>query len=228
MNNTIKNKIVITSILAILVSVATAQNNWVLITNHDGIKVYTSTQTNSKIKAVKVECKMEATLTQLAVVIFDINTSTQWVYRTKNCVVLKEISPEEIFYYAEVDTPWPISNRDFIAHLKLSQNPITKVLVIEAENAPYFLPQKNNIVRIMRSVGKWVVAPAGKDSINVEYTLYTDPGGNVPAWLINIFITKGPLESFQKLRKHIKKPVYANAQLPGIKKYFKQINIFKL
>jgi len=219
MNNTIKIKVVSTSILAILMSVVTAQNNWVLRTNHDGIKVYTSAQTNSKIKAVKVECTLQATLTQLAVVIFDINTSTQWVYRTKNCVVLKEISPEELFYYAEVDTPWPITNRDFIAHLKLSQNPITKVMVVEAENAPYFLPQKNNIVRVMRSLGKWVVAPAGKDSINIEYTLYTDPGGNVPAWLINMFITKGPLESFQKLRKHIKKSVYAQATLPSIKDY---------
>ncbi len=219
MNNTIKNKIVITSILAILMNVATAQNNWVLITNHDGIKVYTSTQTNSKIKAVKVECTLKATLSQLAVVIFDISTCNQWVYRTKNCSVLKQINSGDMYYYAEVEAPWPIANRDFIAHLKLSQNPDTKVMVVEADNAPHFVPQKGNIVRIMQSISKWVVSIQDEHTVKVEYTLFTDPGGNVPAWLINMFITKGPLESFQKLRTHIKKPVYANAQLPGIKNF---------
>ncbi|MEJ0101816.1 MAG: START domain-containing protein [Bacteroidota bacterium] len=219
MNNPINRKLLLIPTFAILMYAVKAQNNWVLKTDQDGIKVYTCTQTDSKIKAVKVECTLKATLSQLAVVIFDINTSNQWVYRTSNCAILKQINPWDIYYYAQVETPWPVADRDFIAHLKLSQNPVTRVMVVEADNAPYFVPLKHNVVRIMHSVSKWVVSLQDKYTIKVEYTLFTDPGGNVPAWLINMFITKGPLESFQKLREHIKKPAYAHVNIPSIKDY---------
>jgi hypothetical protein len=53
--------------------------------------------------------------------------------------------------------------------------------------------------------------------VNVEYTLFADPGGSVPAWLINLFITKGPMESFKKLKEHLAQPVNAHVHLPMIK-----------
>jgi hypothetical protein len=37
------------------------------------------------------------------------------------------------------------------------------------------------------------------------YTFETDPGGNVPAWLVNSFADKGPFESFKKLGELLKK-----------------------
>jgi hypothetical protein len=64
-----------------------------------------------------------------------------------------------------------------------------------------------------------VVSVIDSRTIKAEYTLYADPGGSVPAWLVNLFIADGPLESFQKLKEHIKKPAYANARLAGIKNY---------
>ena len=219
MQNSTTKKIILVTLTVMMICVVNAQNGWVLKKQEDGIKIYTRTQSNSKIKAIKVECIFNATLSQLAAVIFDINTNHQWVYRTKNYTVVKKNHPFDLYYYAEVETPWPVSNRDFIAHLKLSQNPVSRVMVVEAENAPYLLPQKQDIVRIMHSIGKWVVTVQNQTSIKAEYTLFTDPGGNVPSWLMNMFIADGPLESFQKLKEHLKKPVYANISLPGIRNF---------
>ena len=69
----------------------------------------------------------------------------------------------------------------------------------------------------MQSAGKWVITPTTEHTINVEYSLFTDPGGNMPAWLINMFITKGPLESFKKLKEQIKNPLYTLVSLTDIK-----------
>jgi hypothetical protein len=219
MHYSILRKLLLVIIAVMMMSMAKAQTHWILKRAENGIKVYTATHANSKIKSVKVECILNATLSQLAAVIFDISTNDQWVYRTKNCAVLKQINPLELYYYCEVETPWPVSNRDFIAHLRLSQNPLTKVMVVDAENAPSFIPSKQDIVRIPHSIGKWVVSVIDSRTIKAEYTLYADPGGSVPAWLVNLFIADGPLESFQKLKEHIKKPAYANARLAGIKNY---------
>ena len=43
---------------------AKAQENWRLKLDNDGIRIYTRTFPESKIKAVKVECSVEATLSQ--------------------------------------------------------------------------------------------------------------------------------------------------------------------
>jgi hypothetical protein len=52
--------------------------------------------------------------------------------------------------------------------------------------------------------------------VKVEYTLHLDAGGSVPAWLLNMFITQGPTESFIKLKAQLQKPVYKNVKLAYI------------
>jgi len=42
-------------------------------------------------------------------------------------------------------------------------------------------------------------------SISIVYTFEADPGGNLPAWLVNSFADKGPYESFKKLAELLKK-----------------------
>ena len=196
---------------------AQAQNSWALKTDREGIKVYTRAMPSSKIKAIKIECMLHTTLSQLAVAIFDINTAKQWVYSTKSCTLLKQVSPAELYYYSEISVPWPASNRDFVAHLKLYQDTATKVLTVDAENVAGFMPVKPDVVRVLQSVGKWVAAPAGANLVKVEYTLFADPGGNIPSWLVNMFITKGPLESFRKLRELLKSKAYNNTQLDFVR-----------
>jgi len=193
-----------------------AQEDWALKTNKDGIAVYTRSLPDSKFKAVKVECTFAASLSQLVAVILDVNTGDQWVYSTKSSVLLREVSASELFYYSEVSVPWPASNRDFIAHLKVVQDAHTKVVTVYGPTVPDYVPVKKDVVRILQSEGRWVISPIGPNRIKVEYTLRVDPGGNIPAWLINMFAAKGPLESFRNLRTHLQKPGYSNLHLPFI------------
>jgi len=193
-----------------------AQEGWRLKTDRDGIAVYTRLFPESKFKAIKVDVEVDATLTQLVAIILDVNTGADWVYSTKSSVLLKQVSPSELYYYSEVSIPWPASNRDFIAQLKAVQDPHTKVVTIYGPVFPDYLPEKKDIVRVRHSEGKWVITPVGSHRVKVEYTLRADPGGDLPAWLVNMFVTKGPYESFKKLKEQLKKPVYVNAKLPFI------------
>ena len=192
------------------------QENWSLKSDKDGIAVFTRSFPDSKFKAVKVECTLAASLSQLVAVILDVNTGDQWVYSTKSAYLLRQISASELFYYSEVSVPWPASNRDFIAHLKVVQDARTKVVTVYGPTVPDYVPVKKDVVRILQSEGRWVITPLGANRIKVEYTLRVDPGGNIPAWLINMFAAKGPTESFRKLKTHIQKPGYQNIHLPFI------------
>jgi hypothetical protein len=195
---------------------ASAQPNWELRTEKKDIKVYTRTFPDSKYKAIKVELILQTTLSRLVTVLLDIKTAPDWVYATKSAVLLKQVSPSELIYYSEVRLPWPMSNRDFIAHLITTQDPHTHVVTILGPTMNDYVPEKKDIVRVTRSEGKWILTPVDRDHIRVEYTLRTDPGGDIPAWLFNLFVTKGPLESFEHLKTQLDKPEYNDGRLPFI------------
>jgi hypothetical protein len=189
------------------------QDDWDLKTENEGIKVYTKTFPDSKFKAIRVDMDLRAGLSQIVALLMDVNAGTRWVYATKTSILLKQISPSELVYYSEVKLPWPLSNRDFIARLKVSQDAKTKVVTIDGPVIPDYVPVKDGIVRVTKSEGKWVITPTGPHHVKVVYILRMDPGGDLPAWLFNLFVTKGPSESFKSLQEELKKPVYERAHL---------------
>lgn len=193
--------------------IAQTSESWTLKSSNDSVDIFTRDIEGSKIKALKVECELEASLSQLVAVLLDVKESEKWLYHTSSIYIVKQVSQSEFYYYSKVELPWPLSNRDFIAHLKVSQNALTKVITIDAPCVHDMVPVDPKTVRISNSNGKWIISPAGINKVKVVYTLHTDPGGSIPAWLINSFMTQGPTQSFKKLKVHVQKPVYKNAKL---------------
>lgn len=189
---------------------ASAQNDWKLSVDKEGIKVYTSIVPESKIKAVKVECDLNTTPSQLVAVVMDINSATDWVYHVKSAKLIKQVSPSELYYYSEVSLPWPVANRDFVAHLTVSRDPATKVVTIDGPAVQGYVPVKKGVVRVDNSFGRWVITPIGANLVHVQYVIHTDPGGSIPAWMVNIFATDAPLKIFEGLKVQLQKPAYRN------------------
>lgn len=210
-------RIIIILFFLLKITGVSAQTNWELKNEKSGIKVYTSAVSDSKFKAIKVDCELKASLSQIVKVLLDIKNGPEWLYHTKLCTLIKQVSPDELYYYSEINIPWPVQNRDFVAHLKVHQNPDTKVVTIDGPAVPGFMPLKSGIVRVRSSKSLWVITPLTKDRIRVVYTLQLDPGGNLPAWLVNLFAAEGPMKSFEGLLLQLKKPVYQNAELAFIK-----------
>ncbi|GAC1302657.1 MAG: hypothetical protein NVSMB24_07570 [Mucilaginibacter sp.] len=198
-------------LLALRLLPASAQSTWKLRTDKEGIKIFAGDMANSKVKAIKVETVLNATASQVVAVVMDINASTEWVYHLKQSAIVKQVSPGELYYYAEVSLSWPAANRDFVAHLTVSQNPDTKVVTIDGPAVPGLVPVKKGVVRIENSTGKWVLTPISRDQVKVEYTIHVDPVGALPSWLVNMFATEAPMQIFRKMRVQLQKPVYRNS-----------------
>lgn len=193
-----------------------AQQSWTLKTEQDGIKVFTRSVADSKFKALKIECKLPTSARRLVAEILDVNNCPKWVYHTKSTSLIKRVSPAELYYYSEVDVPWPVQDRDFIAHLKVRQDPDTKVIIVDAPCVNEFVRERKDDVRIKHSIGRWVITPLSKSEVQVEYSIEVDPAGSVPAWLVNMFATEGPLESFKKLRQILRQPTDKGKQITFI------------
>lgn len=199
-------KLYILILISAVYNNANAQTDWQLRKNEEGIKVYVGNSPNSSIKMVKVECIIDATVDQLNAILLDAKAHEQWVYGTKTSYVVKKINSHELIYYSELSMPWPVKNRDVVVHLKLKQLP-GGALEVRAVAVDGFVPQKD-LVRITNSDVAWKVTPVAANQLKIEYTAMAEPGGYVPAWVVNMFSTQGPFETFKKLRKAITAPVY--------------------
>jgi ribosome-associated toxin RatA of RatAB toxin-antitoxin module len=205
--------LLITLLFGLKLNPALAQNDWTLKTEKEGIKIYTSQVPDSKIKAIKVEANFNASASQMVALLMDVKTSPDWVYHVKSAILVKQVSPSELYYYSEVNLPWPATNRDFVAHLTVTQNPDTKVVTIDAPAVTGLFPVKEGVVRVTDSKGKWIITPLGTDQIKVEYTIHVDPAGSLPSWMVNMFATEGPLKIFRNMRLQLQKRAYKNIEL---------------
>ena len=211
-------KKVIASILICCSCIAIhAQTTWELKKDKEGIKVYTGKLPNTAIKAVRVVCTVNASISQLTALLLDAKAHSQWVYGTKTSYLVKEISPGHIIYYSEATVPWPFTNRDVVIELSVTQQPVTKIVYVTVNTANNYVPIAKDKVRVMMCRSNWTVTPLGDNRLNIEYIAQADPGGSVPDWVTNLFCTKGPFETFKKLRELVASPVYRRTQYAFVK-----------
>ncbi|MEJ7680678.1 MAG: START domain-containing protein [Segetibacter sp.] len=181
-----------------------SQTDWELTKEKNGIKVYTANETSSKFKSVKVEAVLTGTLQKLVKILRDVKNNKEWVFNTKQSYLIRQINANEILYYSETALPWPVSNRDIPVRLRLNLNTANNTLKVSASGEPNAFPMQKGIIRIQYFSSLWDVKYDGKNKISIIYYLKMDPSGNVPAQVTNMFITKGPYETFENLSKLLK------------------------
>jgi hypothetical protein len=89
-------------------------------------------------------------------------------------------------------------------NLTIKRDPTNQRLIIETENFETSQPLKRGVVRVPFMHGVWTVINSEQD-LQVEYVLKIDPGGSVPAWLVNIAMAEGPYISFRNLKRQLEK-----------------------
>jgi hypothetical protein len=178
--------------------------SWALAKEKDGIKIYSRHSDHSKFNDLKIETDLTGSLSQISAILLDVEKYPEWAYATKTCSLVKKISDNELIYYSEIQTPWPVSNRDFYAHCKVILDSTSRSLKVISVGVKDYLPEKKDLVRIPSSKGTWNISAISDKTLHLEYVLEVNPGGSVPAWVLNLFGTKGPMETFINLKQKMK------------------------
>jgi START domain len=195
------------ALLAIFLSKAIllfAQNEWELSREENGIKVYTRKEENSKFASVKVECNLTGTIEKLVTILKNVDSNKNWVYNTKLTHSVRTISSNEFIYYAETFLPWPLRNRDEVINMLFIKDSTQKTLTVKATGITGEIKEKSGIVRIPYFNGLWNVVTTDEKHISIIYFLTVDPGGSIPAWAYNMFVSKGPYNTFNNLSELLK------------------------
>lgn len=198
----LSNILIITGFLLPLLAItklASAQNECELKKDKDNIKVYSCKTKDSKFKTVRAEFQLNASIDEYIAVVTDVKNYKEWHYRVVNPRLLQIVSSTELIYYTQISAPWPVSNRDLILRQKLELNTTTKALTVTLESIADYLPTVNKVVRVPASYSKMTITPIENSKLKVEYFIRVDPGGQMPAWVVNLVSTQAPYETFKNL-----------------------------
>jgi hypothetical protein len=215
MLKTALNLIFLFNIFTFNILIGQKNQDWILKNNKDGVKVYYRKTTD--VHEVKLTSSIETRMSGIIQLFSEVENYPHWGYRIVESKLLKKISDREQYYYAKIDFPWPLSDRDLIMHTFLEQDSTTKIITAKSKATPGFLPENKDIVRIKTCNTTWKLHPGTSGWMYIEYFIYSNPGGNIPDWAINLGIDVGPRETIKNIRDILKKDKYTKAKIPYIK-----------
>ena len=192
---------------------------WRLVKNSDNIKAYVQKGPSSQLKMVKVETVLETSLSELVAIIKDAKNHKNWVFLNETAKMLEETDEFNWKYYGITDAPWPVYDRDFVTTVTLEQSQTDYSISIISDGIPNYLIENEEMVRIHYVHSVWVFNPLGNGTVHISFVLEADPGGNIPIWLINMAVSKGPYKTVEGLIKEIESGKYKCDKLNYIEEF---------
>ncbi len=193
-----------------------SNNDWHLKKVDKGITVYTRESENSGFEELKAITHLKTSVSSIVALLYDFEAYPAWVYKCGKSGTLKIISEKELIHYQTIMAPWPVDNRDFVVNIKIHQNKKTKVITINSYAMGNYIPVFPGYVRIMKFDGSWVITPQNDGTVEIEYQLLVDPGGYVPAWVVNMVVIEGPFETMTNIKERVFRNKYQKAKIPFI------------
>lgn len=172
--------------------------------DNDGIKVYACHSDTSRLKSIRAEMIInDVSVPELREHLMNIDNYVTWQYNLLEAQVLEQVSDTEVVARTVVNAPWPVSNREVFTRLTTETNAAGDELYVEGQVIPYEYPKQKSLVRVPFSHSTWSVVQVNGTDLQVKYSLSVDPGGALPAWLVNLAVAEGPYESFRNLKAQL-------------------------
>ena len=176
-----------------------AQQNCSLKRDENGIKIYTCSQSDSRYNSVRAEYTIYSNLQDYLKVLFDVENYPAWQFKTFDTKLLKSNGENSFTYYAIIDSPWPVTDRDMVLNVQVEYLS-KKELKVVIQSKPNQYQEKKGLIRVPKSVSTMYLEQTGPNEIKVKYLVSADPGGTIPAWVVNMFCTEAPYETFSSLK----------------------------
>jgi len=193
-----------------------ADLEWKLKRDRNGIQVFLSKVPGSRFRAVMSVMEIQAKPKELAALVTDLDSCPNWAAMCKSAKIVERISASESVVYSVNDAPFPVRDRDIVAHVKWRYDPTNGKISMRSSAKPDGLPKKKGAIRVQYASSEWHFTPKGDDRVLVESYAHVDPNGKVPAWLINLLIVESPYKTMKNMRKLILKGDYRDAEVAFI------------
>lgn len=184
---------------------------WKVANNNSGITLYSRIRTGSSLKEYKAIGGIDAPTTAVHQVLNDVDSYPVFMPFVTECRVVKR-EGNATFTYQRL-SPKICSDRDYT--LKIDQKSWSSgggMAFLNRwqpanEMGP---PQKKGVLRVSLCEGSWLLEPTADKRTRATYTVFTDSGGSLPAFISNAANEMAIRRIFTAVRKQVSLPKYAD------------------
>jgi hypothetical protein len=186
---------------------------WTLSSGSKGITLYSRPRPGSSLKEFKAVGEIDAPARAVHNVIDDLEAYSSFMPFTAECRLIKR-EADAIITYQRL-SPKICSDRDYTLRVRETSwaGPGGLVYLNRWEPANEFGPaEKKGVVRVKLCEGGWLLEPEDATKTRATYTVYTDSGGAIPAFIANRASQIAIGRLFVAVRKQVKDPKYSPSE----------------
>ena len=197
---------------------------WKKAMTRDGLTLFIRQNENSRVLELKVDGILQVALPKVMANLRDVESSTVWTPDLKKKTTLKDMGDLEAVTYSLTDLPWPFYDRHMILSNKLFLDPARKLLVIysQSTSAKGFEKLAEGSVEARMEYGYIAMRPVTLGQTYVKMIALIDPRGAIPAWIVNFYQKKWPIDFFKAFEAYCRQ----SAQIPlrpGLQKMMREL-----
>ncbi len=179
-------------------------SEWIMALDDEAIQIWTAKVKDSKFKKFKADVQINTSIDAVVEFIQNTEQLPKWYYNTISAKRLKVIGPNQSLKYAVTQAPWPVTNRDSVV-LGTKSIAVDGTITITLEGRPDEYPLQEDLIRIPKLSGYWIIKPITKSLTYVEFMVAAEPGGQIPSWLANSMVIDMPFYTLRNLREQLEK-----------------------
>lgn len=182
-----------------------AQDGWTKEYDKKGIVMLTSD--GPGIKAFKGIMTVDAPIHACINLLQDVKHQPEYLHSVKTAKTVSIKSEKDSYLYYTLDLPFPYKDRDIYtrATFVVKQDGAVEC---QMKSEPTAYPE-TKCVRMEVADGYWRFEPVSTNKTKIVYEFKSDPKG-ISAWMVNKFLTDGPVETLSNFRSWVSKGEYAN------------------
>jgi hypothetical protein len=174
---------------------------WKLEYSKNGINAYTRKVDHSKYVEYKIDLTTKGDINNALNIITDLDRySTLYPYLKSYELLSDKDNKQDFDILLNIKTPFPVRNRIGVYKNKVNWISDSEV-VINISQKSDMIPENTKAVKIVDCYGSWTLKKVDSDRLHITHQFFADPGGSIPAWIINEFVLKHPVKTVKTLSK---------------------------
>ncbi|HYX39036.1 MAG TPA: START domain-containing protein [Oligoflexus sp.] len=199
---------------------------WEVLNTEEGVTVYRSDKAQDNIFTFRGVGLVESSIPKLIALMSDPHRMPEWVFNCEEGQLVErnfkdsdrapDASPYYQIFYGVTSVPWPLTPRDYvlkaqISYEKLPNSSLPKNVTIAMRSIEH--PKKPEVpgrVRMPVMESMIVMTPEDQEGKKtwVDFSVTTNPGGVIPAWISQMASRDIPRKTLVNLRKLAQKQDY--------------------
>ena len=196
----LRNVIIAVTIILPSTSWSAPELSWKHLYKKEGIDVFSANITGSNFVAFKGKVTLPTNPKTLIGIFKDETRWNEWTNLLITGKILPSLENSNLIFYQAFKSPPFIANRDAVYKVAIEGPDKEGAFRVTGQSVTHPQSPPTIGVRMHIEYSRWVLTP-DRHTTMVELEMHADPGGLIPAWVVNLVQRKYPFKVLDSLRK---------------------------